>query len=292
MPLQALRIFEAAGRTVSFAAAAEELGLSPSAVSHAIRKLEDESGLKLFDRGTRTVTLSEKGRLLLEHVQRGLNEMSHGFHLVTSVRPAPLRLHVAPTFAAHWLVPRLSQFMAAHPSIDLRFAANTDYTTFENDDFDLDIVYGTPQPSPHEKVPLAIEELTPMCAPTLADRLQGVHDLYSLPLIHSDGQSVQWKGWFEANAMTLPEQYALGFDRSSMAISAAVGGLGVALESTLLAERELAAGQLVMPLRHRSQSVRYVGHHLVHPRRHRPHPAFEQFKGWLLSEVAMGALRN
>ncbi|WP_329956617.1 LysR substrate-binding domain-containing protein [Pseudomonas putida] len=104
-------------------------------------------------------------------------------------------------------------------------------------------------------------------------------------LIQSDGQSVQWKGWFAANDLVTPTSFGLAFDRSSMGISAAVDGLGVVLESTLLAERELAAGKLVAPLRGVSESVRYVGHHLVHPRRQRQQASVEQFKAWLFEEL-------
>lgn len=285
LPLPALRIFESAGRTCSFALAARELDLSPSAVSHAIRKLEAAAGMVLFTRTARTINLTDEGALLLEHVQRGLQEISRGFAMARSEASVPLRLHSAPTFASQWLVPRLARFIRDNPGIDLRISASTDYATFENDDFDLDIVYGPPRGA-HEKTPLLIEELTPLCSPQLADELRSAQDLYSQTLIQSDGQSVQWKGWFAANDLRTPSHYGLAFDRSSMAISAAVGGLGVVLESTLLAEAELSAGKLVAPLRGITNSVRYVGHHLVHPRRHRQHDAAMRFKAWLMEELA------
>lgn len=286
LPLSAIRVFEAAGRTCSFALAAKELDLSSSAVSHAIRKLEAASNIALFTRNTRMVVLTAEGRLLLEYVQRGLAEMNRGFAMVNSDASAPLRLHVAPTFASQWLVPRLVRFVKDNPDIDLRISASTDYATFENDDFDLDIVYGEPRPSSNQITPLLIEELTPMCTPALAAVINSSQDLYGQTLIQSDGQSVQWKGWFAANDLYTPNQYGLAFDRSSMGISAAVDGLGVVLESTLLAERELAAGKLVCPLRGRSNSVHYVAHYLVHPRRHRQEDASSRFKRWLLSELS------
>lgn len=287
VPLSALRIFEVAGRTCSFALAAKELDLSSSAVSHAIRKLESAAQLVLFTRNTRTVVLTPEGRFLLEFVQRGLAEMSRGFAMAKAESPTPLRLHIAPTFATQWLIPRLSRFVSEHPEIDLRISADTVYATFQNDDFDLDIVYGEPAPSAHEKTPLVIEEITPLCSPALAASIKTAQDLYAHTLIQSDGQSVQWKGWFAANDLLVPGQFGLAFDRSSMAISAAVDGLGVVVESTLMAHRELAAGKLVSPLLGNSITVRYVGHYLVHPRRQRQHEAFYKFKHWLLSELAM-----
>lgn len=286
LPLPALRVFEAAGRTCSFVEAAKELDLSPSAVSHAIRKLEATAQVSLFVRNTRHTALTPEGAMLLDHVQRGFEEMSRGLAIATSEQAHPLRLHTAPTFASQWLVPRVAGFLRDHPGIDLRISASTDYAVFDNDDFDLDIVYGEPRASSHEKAPLRIEELTPLCSPEVARNLRSPQDLYSQLLIQSDGQSVQWKGWFAANGMQPPQSYGLAFDRSSMGIAAAAGGLGVVLESDLLAEQELASGRLVRPLREVSHSVRYVGHYLVHPRRPTQPNAVKQFKQWLFKQLA------
>jgi len=286
IPLSSLRVFEVAGRTGSFAAAAREVDLSPSAVSHAIRKLEDAAGMLLFTRTTRSLVLTPEGRLLLEHVQRGFEEMQRGFQrALPDTHVLPLRLHTAPSIASQWLMPRLPGFMAAHPGIALRLSADTRYATFD-DDHDIDIVYGVPDASRHEVIPLVVEQLTPLCSPAIAARILQVQDLYTQPLLQSAGQSVRWGGWFSANGLATPGDFALAFDRSSMSIAAAVDGLGVALESTLLAERELAAGTLMAPLMGRSTSVRYVGHHLVHPRALDPHGAAALFKRWLLAELA------
>ena len=287
LPLPFLRIFEAAGRTASFALAAQELGLSPSAVSHSIRKLEQTIALRLFQRSTREVSLTREGALLLEHVQRGMEEMRRGLALVTLDEPSPLRLHTAPSFATQWLLPRLAGFVRAHPKIDLRFSASTDYARFEEDDFDLDIVYGEPKASPYEKIPLALEKLTPLCAPALAEQIRSPEDLYRHTLIQCDVQLLQWKGWFEANELTPPHHYGLRFDRSSMAIAAAVDGLGVVLESTLLGERELSRGTLVSPLIGNTREIQYVGHYLVYPKRLHYHAAFEVFKTWLLDQLGV-----
>lgn len=293
LPLAALRVFEAAGRTGSFSAAAQEVDLSPSAVSHAIRKLEETAEMQLFVRSTRAIALTREGSVLLEYVQRGFEEMQRGLQRAApAATVTPLRLHTAPSFGTQWLMPRLRSFVAEHPGINLRFSADTRYATFDDDDYDIDIVYGEPVSARHECTPLIIEELTPLCSPAMAARLANVHDLYALPLIQSDGQSVQWRGWFGANGMATPTDFELAFDRSAMVIAAAVDGLGVALESTLLAERELASGALVAPLREHSTTVRYVGHYLVHPKRQHEHEhtALRQFKRWLLAELARSSL--
>ncbi|WP_158781683.1 LysR substrate-binding domain-containing protein [Pantoea sp. BAV 3049] len=291
-PLPFLRAFEAAGRTGSFAAAAQELDLSPSAISHAIRKLEETLSLRLFQRTTREIQLTHDGAILLEHIQRAFDEIQLGFSLISAEESRPLRLHTAPSFANQWLLPRLSAFVKACPHIDLRLSASTEYARFEQDDFDLDIVYGEPRPSPYEKIPLAVEELTPLCSPEIAEQIRVPEDLYNQTLIQCDVQLYQWKGWFEANDLLPPRQYGLRFDRSFMAITAAVDGLGVVLESKLLAERELQRGTLVCPLVDSTREIHYIGHYLVYPRNKHPHPAFETFKSWLLAELGLGKGQN
>ncbi|MDL4915540.1 MAG: LysR substrate-binding domain-containing protein [Enterobacterales bacterium endosymbiont of Blomia tropicalis] len=291
VPLTMLRAFEAAGRTGAFTAAATELDLSPSAISHAIRKLEDLLKIRLFQRSTREITLTKEGSLLLEHVQRGFGEMQRGLSLVTADESRPLRLHTAPSFAHQWLLPRLGDFIREHPQIDLRFSASTEYARFEQDDFDLDIVYGEPRPSPYEKLPLAVEELTPLCSPALAESISRPEHLYQQTLIQCDVQLFQWKGWFEANNLTPPRHYGLRFDRSFMAIAAAVDGLGVVLESKLLAEREIASGRLVCPLVSSTKEIHYIGHYMVFPRHQHRHFALEEFKSWLLEQLNLAQLR-
>lgn len=287
VPLSYIRVYEAAGRTLSFADAARELNLSPSAVSHSVRKLEDLLGHRLFQRSTREVRLTREGAMLMEHIQRGMAEMQRGFALLASDERTPLRLHTAPSFATQWLLPRLAGFVRNHPNIDLRVSASTEYARFD-DDFDLDIVYGEPRPSAHEKIPLGVEGLAPLCTPALAEYIRKPEDLYGVPLIQCEVQMYQWKGWFEANQLPPPTHYGLRFDRSAMAIAAAVDGLGVVLESTLLSERELQRGQLVRPLAGTTREVEYVGHYLVHPRSQHRHEAFETFKAWLMSELGIG----
>ncbi|PKH22276.1 LysR family transcriptional regulator [Enterobacterales bacterium CwR94] len=285
-PLPYLRAFEAAGRHGAFIDAAKELDLSASAISHAVKNLEDQLGMRLFQRTTREMVLTREGALLLEHVQRGFDEIQQGFQRLQTEQSRPLRVHTAPSFANQWLLPRLATFVREHPQIDLRLSASTDYARFEQDDFDLDIVYGEPRPSLYEKIPLAVEELTPLCSPALAAQIRLPEDLYQQTLIQCDVQLYQWKGWFEANNLTPPRQYGLRFDRSFMAISAAVDGLGVVLESRLLAERELQRGTLVCPLIDSTKEIHYIGHYLVHPRQQH-HAGFEIFKGWLLRELGL-----
>ncbi|MDO4904917.1 MAG: LysR substrate-binding domain-containing protein [Lautropia sp.] len=280
-PISVLRTFEAAARTGSFRAAAHELCLSPSAVSHAIRRLEESLGTALFRRSTRSIRLTPAGEALYTHVDRALEALRQGLEEVGSKGPSILRLHSAPSFAAQWLMPRLRAFLARHPNIDLRLAANTDQVRFEYDEFDLDIVYGKPSADGQVVIPLVEELLTPLCSPELAGRIHSVADLASVPLIQSDVKQIRWSGWFEAQGQPLPPLRGARFDRSFMAIAAAADGWGVALESPLLAEREMAAGKLVRPLAGIEREVRYIGHFLSYSRATRRTHAIGVFKDWL-----------
>ena len=277
VPLSFLRVFEAAGRTGSFRAAALVLNLTPSAVSHAIRKLEQVLGIPLFERNTRHTHLTYEGEVLMRHVSRAFDELRRGLEVVSTRGLKLLRLHCAPSFAAQWLTPRLAEFLRKHPDIEVRLAAGTDYTRFNADEFDADIVYGPPRVEGLVVVPLGEETITPLCAPDLAATIATPSDLLDHVLIQSDSKQIQWADWFAANGLIAPPPNGSRFDRSFLAIAAAGEGLGVALESTRLAERELALGRLVMPLDQKAIPIHYVGHNLVFPRYVRQrHPLREQ----------------
>lgn len=285
LPLPMLRAFEAAGRNGSFRAAAQELNLTPSAVSHAIRKLEETLGVKLFQRSARSIQLSPEGEALLGHISRGFEEIRHGLELVSTRGPSLLRLHCAPSFAAQWLTPRLAQFFAEYPQVDIRLAANTDYTRFETNEFDADIVYGKPGAEGVIVIPLGKELLTPLCTPEMAAGISRPADLCRYPLIQSDYKKIRWPTWFKANGLAPPSPQGSRFDRSFLALAAAAAGLGVALESTRLAEPEMSSGRLVRPLADCEQEVRYIGHFLVFSSATRQRHTIGAFKEWLLREL-------
>jgi LysR family glycine cleavage system transcriptional activator len=286
-PLSLLRAFEAAGRTGSFRAAADEIALSPSAVSHAIRKLERTLGARLFEREGRLVRLSPEGEALMRHVGRAFEELRRGLEVVSTRAPHLLRLHCAPSFAAQWLTPRLARFLREHPGIAVRLSAGTDYTRFGNEEFDADIVYGTPRQEGLTVIPLGEETVTPLCAPDLAGSITKPTDLFDQVLIESDNKQIRWPTWFARNGLPAPRPHGTRFDRSFLAIAAAADCLGVALESTRLAERELANGRLVRPLAGIAQDVRYVGHHLVFPRSTRQRHSLRLFTKWLSAELGL-----
>lgn len=281
-----LKIFEAAARHNSFKLAAAELNLSPSAVSHGIAKLEREIGAKLFDREGRKLALTLDGKVLHKPVEQAFGLLRAGLLSVQSRHAEVLRLHASPSFAGQWLTPRLQAFLNAHPDMAVQIAADTDYTRFSNDDFDADIVYGDRDFSGLSAIPLGHERVVPMCSPAFAERISSPTDLAGHTLIRSSLKTITWEDWFAANGVTAPTGVGMRFDRSFMAITAAADGLGVCLDSTRLAERELRSGRLVELFGDEARHPIDAQHYLVFPHRNEERPAVSAFKKWLLAELA------
>ncbi len=295
LPLSALRAFEAAARTGSFRAAADDLSLTPSAVSHAVRGLEQTLGRTLFLRTGRSTSLTDAGRTLMRHVERGFGELLLGLGSISAHGPQLLRVHSAPSFAAQWLLPRLRRLLQDVEGLEVRIAAGTDYARFLTDEFDVDIVYGMPSSDDYSAsiypnliiLPLGTEIVTPLCVPALATKIRTPRDLLRQTLIESETKKVRWPAWFAANGLIAPEPRGPRFDRSFLSLSAAADELGVALESMRLAERELALGRLVRPLKDVCEDVIYTGHWLVFPRPMRYSPSLVLFVEWLAKELGI-----
>lgn len=282
-----MRAFESAARLGSFRAAAEELNLSPSAISHAIVNLERTLGTSLFERTTRTITLTLAGQTLLSHASNAFEEMRRGIELISSNRAQLFRLHCAPSFAAQVLSPLLPRFLEANPGIEVRLAASTGYARFVDGLFDADIIYGEPQNRDDVIViPLGQETVAPMCSPDLAKALKSPKDLLRQPLIRSDLKRIQWLDWFEANGLGSPPPQVMSFDRSFLAIDAAANGVGIALESTTLAQRALKSGMVVLPFAGLCRETRYIGHYLAYPKSGTQRRLARIFADWLTAELA------
>lgn len=284
--LKGIRAFEAVARLGSFRDAADELNLTPSAVSHAVKGLEQAMGVALIDRDQGRGRLTDRGEIFRHHVAQAFDALQRGLDETALRAPRLLRLHAAPSFAAGWLSPRLPRFLKLHPDIEVRLAAGTDYSTFLAGDVDADIVYGPVRAANVEAVPLARERVAPLCTPEMTAAIRAPTDLLALHLIQSDNKTVRWSHWFEANGLAPPRPQGIRFDRSFLAIAAAADGLGVALESSLLAQRDLLSGRLVMPLAGLAEDIVYTGHHLVFPRTSRPNRLVQVFTDWLAAELA------
>lgn len=244
-----LRAFESAARLESFTLAAIELHVTQSAISHQVRKLEEYFGRSLFIRRNRRVELTAEGRRLRESLSRVFDAIETACAEVALASNAQvLALHCSPSLAAKWLGPRLPGFMQAFPDITIRLTSGAepiDLTRMR--ELDVAISYGAPQERAGiVSLPLGTEHIAPLCSPVLLSAHTAIQkQLAHLTLIDSQLSPVTWADWFTRNGLALPARPRPSYDRAALAISAAVDGLGVILESTRLAERELDSGELV-----------------------------------------------
>jgi DNA-binding transcriptional LysR family regulator len=285
IPIGALPVFEAVARHMSFKAAAVELNLSPSAVSHAITKLEADIGTLLFDRSRNNLTLTHDGLMFQGPVVEALGLIRGAVDTLFDRQALVLRLHSSPSFAAQWLAPRLNSFLSENPGFEVTISADPEVVRFVQDQFDVDIVYGLPEQEGLVIHSLGSTDIQPMCAPAMAERLKKFEDLDQVPLIRSMIKTVSWPDWFRANGLPMPPPQTIRFDRSFMAIAAAVDGMGVCLESVRLAERDLASGRLVLPFAGRSVALVEANHFLVYPHRNEQRPVVSAFRDWLLATL-------
>lgn len=248
-PLVLLRSFEAAARLESFALAANELHLTPSAISHQVKDLEAYFARPLFVRKNRRVTLTPEGRRLQDSLGRVFDVIESACQEVSlTPQSQVLALHCAPSFAAKWLGPRLPGFMQLFPDITIRLTTGADLLDLtRSQELDVIISYGTKSERPGlHTVALGVEKIVPLCSPKLLRQGVSVREqICALTLIDSQLSDVTWKRWFDLNRLTLPDRPRPSFDRAALSISAAVDGVGVSLESSLLAQRELERGDLV-----------------------------------------------
>ncbi|MDH4053442.1 MAG: LysR substrate-binding domain-containing protein [Rubrivivax sp.] len=265
-PFPALRAFEAAGRLQSFALAAQELHLTPSAVSHQVRQLEQHFERALFVRRPRGVELSAEGRQLLAGLTPALDQVESACAALQRAAGTTLALHCAPSFATQWLQPRLPRLFRDWPELALKLSSGAEPVDLrQRSDLDLWIAYGA-VPARRGIVvrPLGDERIAPLCAPVLVQGTDPVACLARLTLIDSALSPVTWPQWFEINGLPLPAGRRPSFDRAALAIASAVDGVGVVLESTRLAERELARGALVVLGGDRFKPLVRPIHHLCH----------------------------
>jgi LysR family glycine cleavage system transcriptional activator len=288
-PLKALRAFEAVSRQSTFAQGAAELGVTPSAVSHQIQLLEDFLGVKLFARKAGKTTLTHAGQLYAQEISNAFGLIANATSLVApQSQSGRLVIACTPSLAAKWLQPRIADFLRDYPGVKVRLFALSSHETFDKDSCDVAIVYRRPSDARAYDEPLIQERLQPLCSPGLSAALdlRAPDDLSRATLIHSIN-ALSWPGYFRRIG-TGPVQPAneLWLNPSSMAIDAAVGGLGVILESELLAEQELRDGRLVAPFGMDALSVAAGSYFLVRPTGFRNGVQVDLFERWIRALAA------
>jgi LysR family transcriptional regulator, glycine cleavage system transcriptional activator len=289
--LKAVQAFEAAARLNSFALAAEELFVTPSAISHQIKLLEEQLSVRLFHRVHRAVILTDTGRHYAEEIGAAFARIDKATRDIDRVAKSDiLTVHSTPSFATQWLMPRLARFSARHPDIDLRLHASNGPVDLTRESVDIDLRYGARrlQPAGTMVLDLPSETIVPLCSPKLMQgdtSLHHVSDLQHHTLIHSEGCLVGWRDWMRSHR-TSSVDISRGprFDRSFMAISAAADGVGVCLESLLLVQRELETGRLIAPFGLKGLTVH--GYTLNLLRSSADLPKVKSFQDWLFEELA------
>ncbi|CAA2109270.1 transcriptional regulator GcvA [Variovorax paradoxus] len=294
--LSALRAFEAAARRLSFRDAAEELGITASAISHQIRTLEAYLDVRLFDRLTRAVALTEAGSALYPKLDVGFRLVESAVREVRSLRTASaLVVTAGPAIAAKWLVPKLYRFQEQYPGIELRVLTSSRPVDLDREDVDVAFRHGRGDYPGLESVRLFGEAYTPMCAPRLTEDarhpLRVPADLRHQRLLHDDAAALPGKGaagwaqWLRsAKVRQVDAQAGAHFGQTDHAIQAAIDGGGVLLGRVSIAAFDLSAGRLVRPFELTLPSP--FGYYFVTRQGRQRESAVAAFLSWIQAEAA------
>jgi LysR family glycine cleavage system transcriptional activator len=284
-PLPSLRAFEAAARHLSFKRAAAELAVTPTAISHQIRQLEDRLQLRLFERGPRKIGLTPAGQRLYPVLRDGFDAFAEALAALQAPQRSIVTLSATRAVAARWLVPRIARFREGNPGLDLRLHASDEPVDFRRDAVDAAIRYGSGGYAGLAAEELLRDRFAPVCHPKLG--LRSVRDLQRHALIHFDWQRVArdtpvWSLWLRrAGVVGVDAQAGLHLSDESHAVQAALAGQGVALLSTALVAEELRSGALMAPF---GPTLPGYTHYFVHPQP--AAPGVEAVRRWLETVVA------
>jgi LysR family transcriptional regulator, glycine cleavage system transcriptional activator len=290
-PLNAVRAFEVVARLGGMRQAAEELFVTPGAVSQQIRTLEDHFGLALFERLPRALRLTAAGQEFHAAVTRHLKGIAQA---ADRLRPQQqqIAITVAPDFASRWLMPRLGAFAASHPKMEVRIDASFAVADLERDGFDLGIRTARSAPEQLNARPILEQRVQPFCSPQYFDRTfrnNGKAGWTQARLLHENQPYDMWAFWFAARRIAESNAEAgLYFSHGLLAIVAAIGGEGVTLQPPEYVEREVQNGALVAA--DRAKVATGLGYYLVWPKRPL-RTAAETFKDWILGEARKGGSR-
>jgi LysR family glycine cleavage system transcriptional activator len=286
--LNGLRAFEAAARHLSFTLAASELNVTQTAISHQIRRLEEELGIRLFIRQNRALALTPEARDYLPGVRAAFNDLRLATdRLLRKDDDKVLTVSTLASLAAKWLLPRLTDFQEAHPGIDVRITTSTSLVDFQRDDVDAAIRYGRGQWPGLRADWLMADELFPVCSPSLlrGDKpLRQPQDLRGYPLLHtSNANSDDWRLWLTAAGLPadIAKQPGITFDMIFMTIQAAIDGIGVAMGRTSYVSDDIAKGRLVVPFKIALPAD--AGFYLVSPEARREAPKLAAFRQWMIA---------
>jgi len=285
--LNGLRAFEAAARHLSFTQAASELNVTQTAISHQIRRLEEELGIRLFIRKNRALALTPKARDYLPGVRAAFNDLRLATdRLLRKDDDHVLTVSTLASLAAKWLLPRLTAFQEAHPGIDVRITTSTALVDFRGGDVDAAIRYGRGNWQGLRAEWLMADDFFPVCSPALLNGKRPLNcpeDLRDHVLLHTSTNSDDWRQWLTAAGLPsdISKQPGITFDLILMTVQAAIDGIGVAMGRTSYVQDDIAKGRLVVPFKIALPAD--AGFYLVSPEGRREAPKLAAFRQWVVA---------
>ncbi len=287
--LNGLRAFEAAARHLSFTLAASELNVTQTAISHQIRRLEEELGIRLFIRKNRALALTPQARDYLPGVRAAFNDLRLATdRLLRKDDDKVLTISTLASLAAKWLLPRLTAFQEAHPGLDVRITTSTTLVDFRNGDVDAAIRWGRGHWPGVRAELLMTDEAFPVCSPALLSGkrpLRTPEDLRDHVLLHTTTYDDDWRQWLTAAGLPsdISKSPGLTFDLILMTVQAAIDGLGVAMGRTSYVQDDIAKGRLVVPFDIALPAE--TGFYLVSPEGVADPPKLKAFRQWLIASA-------
>jgi LysR family glycine cleavage system transcriptional activator len=287
--LNGLRAFEAAARHLSFTRAAAELNVTQTAISHQIRRLEEQLGRRLFVRRSRALALTREAEGYLPAIRTAFDDLRRATErLQRPDRDGQLTVSTTASLAAKWLVTRVASFQEAHPGIEVRITTSTHLVDFQREEVDVAVRYGRGHWPGLRTQWLMAEDIFPVCSPALmkgANPLRRPEDLAQHTLLHSTVAREDWRLWLTAAGLpvSLAARRGLSFDLGFMALQAAIDGLGVALGRTRLVDADIAAGRLVVPFD--VVLPMDAGYYIVAPEETADATKIVLFRDWLTQSV-------
>lgn len=288
-PLTALRAFESAARHLSFAKAADELNVTPAALSYQIKSLEQHLGAPLFRRLNRAVALTDAGRQLAPGTSEAFQTLAAAWHATRRLQDdATLTVTAGPALTAKWLAPRLFEFAREHPEIELRFSATLRTVDLERDGVDVAIRFGKGTDEGLVSVPVRKEWLTPVMTPEMAAKYPTPESLTEAPLLFDESISFldppcDWPAWFRAVGIDHTPARGSHFSNADHAIDAAIAGVGAVLGRRSMIIKDVFEGLLVMPYKIAIESDARFRFLCVQGTEDRPQIA--AFREWFLAEI-------
>lgn len=294
-PLNALRAFEAAARHESFKAAADEMAVTPAAIGHQIRTLEEHLGVPLFHRHNRAVEMTDAARLILPDLTRSFDLMVDALStLDRDDGENVISVSTVPSFAVKWLIPRLERFNRAHPELDVRISASMEMVDFARDGIDCAIRFGSGMYPDLKSWKILDDTVLPAASPALLASVGGIAspaELARLPLIHDDSlrydpMTPDWRAWLTAVGAedTVDWKRGTHFSLADHAVQAAIDGVGVVLTRRSLAAHDLASGRLVTPFG--GEQPLSMSYWFVCPPRNANRSRIAAFRDWILAEAS------